>query len=413
MDDPYRDAIKAVFRKAIEEWESGQGSTPGGFVVSKEALQQLVKDHGVESVAEAFWEVLEEKEVPPSYPLERVPPNYVANVIEKTKKWVASTPDLPVEERQSHYGKTKGPSIPQMFHLHLLSTFLSGSARNDLSFGLKRTPNRIRADKESVMKHVACNVNSGGALLGSGFRAWCKNTAIKTASAFPIYAAMWIYQKERQRWPCETPFCVIDPCAGWGDRLAAAKMLGVSYDGFDVSSTSIALCQKIDNYIACDEKNATHSYRLYQGAEESEWPVHCKGHLVFTSPPYGACEKYDFNDDHTSQAWHKFGEKKKWVTDFYLPLLRNAKKSLLPGGRVILNIDDTTSASYCQEMIDRAKEEVGLSLVGTYNLNFPYRNTLPPQQKAKAEGGRLPRCEPIFIFEQIDDLASRVGSLRL
>lgn len=136
---------------------------------------------------------------------------------------------------------------------------------------------------------------------------------------------------------------VLDPCAGWGDRMIgaeAAKCVN-TYVGFDPNRTLrpgyVKLMQtmgesvtEIDYSRLSFSNNFTINTQPFEvGAKEltSE-----SFDLVFTSPPF-------FNYEMYSPTNPKYSN---WIDEFYKPLFIEASRCVVEGGHVAIHIGDTS-----------------------------------------------------------------------
>jgi hypothetical protein len=144
----------------------------------------------------------------------------------------------------------------------------------------------------------------------------------------------------------EGSFWVLDPCAGWGDRLFAAGM-----------------CPFIDKYVAFDpnfhlrpgytEIMEKCGYRVSDSSDRSlifsnGFEIHSlpfeRGirvfpkntfHLAFTSPPFYNYEVYTEDNPVYNN----------WETEFYQPLFTEVARVLVPGGHFCLHMSETSAGN--------------------------------------------------------------------
>ena len=216
----------------------------------------------------------------------------------------------------------------------------------------------------------------------------------KYATAFPIPVAMCIMTMEARKLPSGTKLRVFDPCAGWGDRLAAAIIVDAEYVGMDPWSVSVSLATRIHATLG---GTAQQKVVLSTGAQNA-WPVDDQGdgggaHLVFTSPPYGQLEQYGVSgteDEQRAQAWKLSGE--QFVSDFLCPMFAHAYAALCVGGAAVINIADTPQECLISHTL-QAAESAGFKLERTVGMSLSVRSTQSHGQKAS-------RGEPLFIFRK-------------
>lgn len=177
---------------------------------------------------------------------------------------------------------------------------------------------------------------------------------------------------------------VVDPCAGWGDRLIGAMASGVGkYIGFDTNSnlfngyqTLLELgsvtCSISDNMLT-----GSNDYHLINGPFETYASMlnDNLADLVFTSPPFFDYEIYtDINP-----TYHN------WINEFYVPLVQNSSRILKVGSYMALHIDDT-SAGQIMSFLDRISEFTDLEFkfkIGLYGTHSSQIRNVWCYQKMK------------------------------
>lgn len=143
---------------------------------------------------------------------------------------------------------------------------------------------------------------------------------------------------------------VLDPCAGWGDRLTGASISCVEeYIAFDPNRSlrpGYTDIMKVlgHNLIECTHTKLRfsngfqhHALPFEVGAVEVLGGAEFEGHfdLVFTSPPFFDYEMY-------SDANPKYAS---WLDDFYAPLFQHCARLVKKGGHVCIHIDDTSAGN--------------------------------------------------------------------
>ena len=144
---------------------------------------------------------------------------------------------------------------------------------------------------------------------------------------------------------------ILDPCAGWGDRLIASLACNVdSYTGFDPNNKLFKGYTHI-----CDMFNESSDVNVIcQPFETSENRLtKNKYDLVFTCPPYFDLEIYDENDP--KQSINRYPLLNNWLSGFLFPMLELAWKYLIPGGYFVVVINDCRS-HYVKRMIDHINQ---------------------------------------------------------
>lgn len=132
-----------------------------------------------------------------------------------------------------------------------------------------------------------------------------------------------------------SPGRVLDPAAGWGDRLGAAFITGAEcYHGWDTNDNlqpvylSLAAAYERNGLVIKDWKVTPAPFEHADLTETYD--------TIMTSPPYFTVELYQ--GEHTSTNLYK--NRQDWFDKYYQPMWRNAAAALRPGGRVIAYIAD-------------------------------------------------------------------------
>jgi hypothetical protein len=143
---------------------------------------------------------------------------------------------------------------------------------------------------------------------------------------------------------------ILDPSAGWGDRMLAACALGAKeYHGFDPNSELAEAYAEIAKDFAPDDRKE--AFRVETAPfEAADVPTEAYD-IVHTSPPFYDLEDYPAEGCASAAACSGY---KEWLEIFYLPYLNNAWGAVRPGGYLVLyvsNFKDRTLASDTQEHI--------------------------------------------------------------
>jgi len=192
------------------------------------------------------------------------------------------------------------------------------------------------------------------------------------ASQFNPYAAAAIYN-----FFCPPGGTVLDPCAGWGDRLAAAlgsTMVG-RYVGFDANAALQPGYQaQIDRY---GSDGVPHSV-THAAFEDVTVPEEAFD-LVFTSPPYVRAEIYSADPEQSSYRYPNY---QAWKDGFLTPLINAAWKALKPGRCLVLNVapgHHDLGKIYCDLPADclSIAAKTGFTLCGSTVLPLAHRKQEP------------------------------------
>lgn len=180
---------------------------------------------------------------------------------------------------------------------------------------------------------------------------------------------------------------VLDPCAGWGDRLVAA-IAGSSartYLGFDPNTTlAPGYARVIQRY---GDKSR---HRVVSAEAQNALPgIDRSFDLVFTSPPYFDTEHYS---DEPTQSFARFPTYDAWCAGFYFPVIEHSIRLLRPGGHFALNIADVfrrgTHLKLTGEAITLVESILGLPL--TYHWAMYLSGPLATS----------PLCEHVLVWKK-------------
>lgn len=191
---------------------------------------------------------------------------------------------------------------------------------------------------------------------------------------------------------------VVDPCAGWGDRLSGffASRYTKSYFGIDPNTNlTEGYQQQIHDYgQLAPEKEA---YIVCGCAEDPSIPFpECD--LVFTSPPYFETEHYS---DDPGQSYLQYTTLELWLKNFLFKVVDKSYTALVQGGHMCINIADVKSKgkiqSICQPMVEYA-QSLGFRYEGCMGVRIvPRINT-----KIDTDGHEdHVYCEQIYTFTKI------------
>lgn len=196
----------------------------------------------------------------------------------------------------------------------------------------------------------------------------------RTPTIFKPAVAKYIYDNF-----CPSGGKTWDPCSGYGGRLLGAAASGVRYIGTDVIPETIEGNRNLAEVIGYT------SYQLEKcPAEKFDCPP---VDLVFTSPPYFTQEIYSEKGEQSSILHGESFE--NWLKQFLHPLIRQAKASLLPEGKLALNVADVRQRTRLFPLVEKTKQlaaEEGFLLVRTVEMPISNLNK-------RKEG------EPILIFQ--------------
>lgn len=169
---------------------------------------------------------------------------------------------------------------------------------------------------------------------------------------------------------------VLDPCAGWGDRLVGAAAAGLkAYVAFDpnkrlrrgykriMEACGHACISGNSERLHFDNNFSVHSLPFEEGAKTVLKHADNSFDLVFTSPPFFDYEIYIPTNP----------KYKDWISEFYEPLMTEACRCVKPGHFVCIHIGDTSAgqiAPFLQNEVHKfcsLRLQYKLGLFGIYS----------------------------------------------
>ena len=170
-----------------------------------------------------------------------------------------------------------------------------------------------------------------------------------------------------RRWsPVLTNIRILDPSAGWGDRLISALSLEDSslgcYHGFDPNVDLQTTYSEIIRY--CSPINVEDVFVKCLPFEDAPI-VDSSYDLVITSPPFFTLEEYS---DSSTQSISRFKTYPQWLKGFFIPYITKAFNALKKEGVMIIYISNFTvggTTFKLEEETRRIVESLGGKLVMT------------------------------------------------
>lgn len=367
------------------------------FGFSKQQVCDWIDEHGEDEIVEVFLRVLRRVDIPIIYP---VTSQNSQKDIEKKVEYIRSHPCavstvtpwcFKINTATEFQHAPKGSLLLRPHpYLQALSSSLSG---------YERLTRRCRPSRISPSEKWTEDKN-----MRKGIR-WClgkTNLAQhrlrcfalqKTGyyTAFPISVACWIYNEISTRLDGKS-IRVLDPCAGWSDRLAGAILCGpsvvASYHCVDPWDVSINVCKRTVGLLSPEEDQGR--YIIQQGRAEDPTVEFPEVDLVFTSPPYGDLEVYG------GEAVGDAAVQKEFVFSFLAPMIHKAALAVeRRQGFVVINLANNTRIKtgeqprLTEHLVEIARKE-GLVLRETIGMTL--------SQRAYSATKDI-RAEPIFVFQ--------------
>lgn len=178
------------------------------------------------------------------------------------------------------------------------------------------------------------------------------NSRQRVPKHFPINLAKSLYKKFGSK-------KVLDPSAGWADRMLGAAAAGVEeYVGVDPNTKLRGLYWSISRYLI--SKTPTKIAALEDGFLEANLPTNYFD-TVLTSPPYWNYEIYSEDDKQSIKQYQRVND---WVDNFMKPYLSKIARCLNNQGVLILRMSDTSAGVYMNELIQHVATRTDLTFQG-------------------------------------------------
>lgn len=210
---------------------------------------------------------------------------------------------------------------------------------------------------------------------------------VRTVSNFKPTIALAIMQGFK-------PVKILDPCAGWGDRLLAAMAYSQSahYLGFDPNPRLVAGHQAMIQKLGDPARHKVCPVSFDPDKVEGEWD------MVLTSTPFYDVEIYNETDPHQSTS-HQDGKKRtetEWFAEFLIPLLAGAWSKLRVGGVLIISINNVWDADRNSYRFQSVETMIRV-LSGWQDANYlgclPYGDVAKDRKSAAS-------LQPIWIWSK-------------
>jgi 16S rRNA G966 N2-methylase RsmD len=130
------------------------------------------------------------------------------------------------------------------------------------------------------------------------------------------------------------PKSILDPCAGWGDRLLAALSKRIIYTGVDPNKLlHYHYQQMIEAFQLTGKSTITSKVNMIEAPFEDA-VIEDDYDMIFTSPPFADLEIYGKGAGQSSNT----GNLREWKTKFFYPLLQKSWNHLKQGGIMCLHM---------------------------------------------------------------------------
>jgi hypothetical protein len=147
------------------------------------------------------------------------------------------------------------------------------------------------------------------------------------------------------------PRVVVDPTAGFGNRMIAAAATGVErYIGIDSNKELEEPYRGLSEFLT--SRSDTCIQTIIRNALDVDYTT-LSYDCVFTSLPYYMVEDYTH--------MHNYGTKQQWNDNFYKPLIRKTFDGLARGGVYALNVPGTIYDACCVPTLGQCLERIPLA----------------------------------------------------
>ena len=177
---------------------------------------------------------------------------------------------------------------------------------------------------------------------------------------------------------------ILDPSAGWGDRMLGAAAAGVDcYHSVDPNPKLIKGYEEIRNFLSTKGVDIN-NFTMYP-ADFLKVDLQNNAYdLVFTSPPFFDYEIYytGTESENARQSITNRKDLRTWFNDFFSEYLNKSWKALIVGGHMVLYISDIPGGTFITDMINYVSNVLGgehLGVIAVCNLSNKTELAFKPQ----------------------------------
>lgn len=193
----------------------------------------------------------------------------------------------------------------------------------------KNNPDKIREIDKKIHRNYPQIIGTQRGLLSA-----LRMSGHSVSQFKPYIAICGVYETFK-------PKRVLDPSAGWGDRLIAAMSQDIDYIGIDQNKKlKVPYTRMINDF---KDKTKSDIIMIFKRSQDVDYSKLPKYDLIFTSPPYFNLEQYE--------GMEVFKDKDDFLDNYWRPTILNSFKYLEKGGHLALNIPD--------EMYNAIKKNIG------------------------------------------------------
>lgn len=178
---------------------------------------------------------------------------------------------------------------------------------------------------------------------------------VQYINEFPPHVARDICQK----YQLTVDSKVIDPCAGWGERMLGVSCAANQYHCFEPSVKTAKGLHKLSDFIALFRPSF--AAKIYNIPFEDAI-VPGKYDFAITSPPYYDSELYA--PDEETQSHKRYKTFDDWSEGFFIPMVKRVMDRLEYDGAFILNIGSRKYPLGKIVTSNRLRKDYGVRLLG-------------------------------------------------
>jgi len=305
-------------------------------------------------------------------------------------KWIANSKS-PLLENDHLQSNTLGLALPNYYHPHTVKVKCLKNYRS---------PYEQFINDDLFKDAIKRWMDLGKKPSASGLRRILRTRdRVRSVVNFKPVVAKFLYDLY-----CPNNGRILDPCAGYGGRLAGAISgnRNLFYHGIDphgpTAVGNMQMASFFSKYFDMFGREWKFDFRFDLGCAEDVMPMlQEKYDLICTSPPYYDTEKYS---NEPTQSYLKFPIYEKWVEGFLKVIIVESKRILNSGGHLVLNVKNYKKTPIADDTL-RIADEIGFKLDRTFHqrmANNEYQRVNKDDPNFK--GSINWHTEPIFVFQK-------------
>lgn len=223
--------------------------------------------------------------------------------------------------------------------VHKLDEYWFINVLSDLYVEEERVKSKLISEKESPIEWFVNNKSTIPHELLPFERREYIYANVREASQFKLTISKYLYRLFGAS-------KILDPCAGWGDRLLSAMVLGLEYHGYDPNS---ALHPHYNQMIADFGSDKKHKVDCVPFEDVTLEPEYYDFSLC--SPPYFDFEQYS---NENTQSIQRYKTADNWLNHFMYKLIDNVYHGLKIGSYFVLHLSDNRFFSLTDKVLQYA-----------------------------------------------------------